>query len=78
MTTLEERFQKGIETLTKFRGGTPPASTSGTWREMAPDLYRIVNESLFWHHLAPPCPGSQAEGDVHPVGLDCPGEAYPA
>jgi alkylhydroperoxidase/carboxymuconolactone decarboxylase family protein YurZ len=55
MTTLEERFQKGIETLTKFRGGTPPASTSGTWREMAPDLYRIVNESLFgtiWHRPA--------------------------
>ena len=52
MTTLDERWQKGIETRTKFGGGTlTGGSTPSAW-DMAPDLERIAGEFLFgsiWH-----------------------------
>ena len=55
MTTLDERFRKGIETRTKFGGGTlTRGSTPVAW-DMAPDLERIANEFLFgsvWHRPA--------------------------
>ena len=44
MTTLDERWQKGIETRTKFGGGTlTGGSTPSAW-DMAPDLERIAGE----------------------------------
>jgi 4-carboxymuconolactone decarboxylase len=51
MTTLEERYQKGIETRTKFGAGTPRSGWA-TESQLAPDLYRIIEEALFgsiWH-----------------------------
>ena len=55
MTTLDERFQKGIETRTKFGGGTlTGGSTPMAW-DVAPDLERIAGEFLFgsiWHRPA--------------------------
>ena len=55
MTTLDERFQKGIETRTKFGGGTlTVGSTPMAW-DVAPDLERIAGEFLFgsiWHRPA--------------------------
>jgi len=52
MTTLDERFQKGIETRTKFGGGTMTAGSVTLAWPMAPDLERIAGEFLFgtiWH-----------------------------
>lgn len=53
MTTLHERYQKGIETRTMFGGGTlSPGSVP--W-DLAPDLNRIAGEALFgsiWHRPA--------------------------
>ncbi|MDA1128070.1 MAG: carboxymuconolactone decarboxylase family protein [Chloroflexi bacterium] len=55
MTTLDERLQKGIETRTKFGGGTlTGGSTPMAW-DVAPDLERIAGEFLFgsiWHRPA--------------------------
>ncbi len=48
MTTLNERFQKGLETRSGFAGGGPVGSGSvPDSRELAPDLHRIAGESLF-------------------------------
>ena len=48
MTTLNERFQKGVETRTKFTGGGPIGSGSVLYsQELAPDLHRIALEALF-------------------------------
>ena len=49
MTTLDERFQRGLEMRTRlaggqgriFRGSVPSAY------ELAPDMYRITTESLY-------------------------------
>ena len=47
MTTLEERYQKGLDIRAKFGGGVPgPGSVPGS-QEMAPDLHRIADEALF-------------------------------
>ncbi len=55
MTTLDERYQKGIETRTKFGGGTLASlNTPSAW-DVAPDLDRIAGEFLFgsiWHRPA--------------------------
>ena len=55
MTTLDERYQKGIETRTKFGGGTLASlNTPSAWN-VAPDLDRIAGEFLFgsiWHRPA--------------------------
>ena len=43
MTTLNERFQKGAETRSKFTGGGPIGSGSvPASQEVAPDLHRIA------------------------------------
>jgi len=47
MTTLDERAQKGLETRTKFGGGTPRSGWAKESGELAPDLYRIIDEALF-------------------------------
>ena len=48
MTTLNERFQKGLETRSKFVGGGPIGSGSvPASQEVAPDLHRIAGEALF-------------------------------
>ena len=47
MTTLDERFQKGIETRTKFGGGTLTGGSAPVAWEVAPDLNRIAGEFLF-------------------------------
>ena len=47
MTTLDERFQKGIATRTKFGGGTLTAGSTPLAWPMAPDLERIAGEFLF-------------------------------
>ncbi|NQW22241.1 MAG: carboxymuconolactone decarboxylase family protein [SAR202 cluster bacterium] len=55
MTTLDERFQKGIETRTKFGGGTLTGGSVPTAWDVAPDLQRIAGEFLFgsiWHRPA--------------------------
>ena len=55
MTTLDERFQKGIATRTKFGGGTLTAGSTPLAWPMAPDLERIAGEFLFgsvWHRPA--------------------------
>ena len=55
MTTLDERYQKGIETRTKFGGGTLTAGSTPIAWDMAPDLDRIAGEFLFgsiWHRPA--------------------------
>ena len=52
MTTLDERWQKGIETRTKFGGGTLTGGSTPLAWHMAPDLERIAGEFLFgsiWH-----------------------------
>jgi 4-carboxymuconolactone decarboxylase len=53
--TLDERYQKGIETRTEFGGGTlATLNTSLAW-DVAPDLNRIAGEFLFgsiWHRPA--------------------------
>ena len=47
MTTLEERYQKGMAIRGRFGGGVPgPGSVPGS-REVAPDLHRIADEALF-------------------------------
>ncbi|PKB72488.1 MAG: hypothetical protein BZY87_00095 [SAR202 cluster bacterium Io17-Chloro-G6] len=55
MTTLNERYQKGIETRTKFGGGTLTGGSAPVAWEVAPDLNRIAGEFLFgsiWHRPA--------------------------
>ncbi len=55
MTTLDERFQKGIETRTRFGGGTLTGGSAPVAWEVAPDLNRIAGEFLFgsiWHRPA--------------------------
>ena len=55
MTTLDERYQQGIETRTKFGGGTLTGGSTPVAWEMAPDLERIAGEFLFgsiWHRPA--------------------------
>lgn len=55
MTTLDERFQKGIETRTKFGGGALTGGSVPTAWDIAPDLQRIAGEFLFgsiWHRPA--------------------------
>jgi len=55
MTTLDERYQKGIETRTKFGGGTLASLNTPLAWEVAPDLNRIAGEFLFgsiWHRPA--------------------------
>jgi len=47
MTTLDERYQKGLEIRTKFGGGTPRSGWATESGELAPDLYRIIDEALF-------------------------------
>ena len=48
MTTLNERFEKGQETRSKFTGGGPIGSGSvPSSQEVAPDLHRIAMEALF-------------------------------
>ena len=48
MTTLNERFQKGLEIRSKFVGGGPIGSGSvPASQEVAPDLHRIAGEALF-------------------------------
>ena len=47
MTTLDQRFQKGIETRTKFGGGTLTGGSAPVAWEVAPDLNRIAGEFLF-------------------------------
>lgn len=47
MTTLDERHQKGLEIRTKFGGGTPRPGWATESGELAPDLYRIIDEALF-------------------------------
>ena len=47
MTTLDERFQKGIETRTRFGGGTLTGGSALAAWEVAPDLNRIAGEFLF-------------------------------
>ena len=59
MTTLDERYQKGLEIRTKFGGGTPRSGWATESGELAPDLYRIIDEALFgsiWQR-----PGLKAE-----------------
>jgi 4-carboxymuconolactone decarboxylase len=59
MTTLNERYQKGLETRTKFGGGTPRSGWATESGALAPDLYRIIEEALFgsiWHR-----PGMKTE-----------------
>ena len=55
MSTLDERYQKGTETRTRFGGGTiRDGSVPGAW-QLAPDLQRIAGEALFgsiWHRPA--------------------------
>ena len=55
MTTLDERYQKGIETRTKFGGGTLATLNTPLAWDVAPDLDRIAGEFLFgsiWHRPA--------------------------
>ena len=55
MTTLDERYQKGIETRTKFGGGTLATLNTPLAWDVAPDLNRIAGEFLFgsiWHRPA--------------------------
>ena len=55
MTTLDERFQKGIETRTKFGGGTLTGGSTPLAWPMAPDLNQIAGQFLFgsiWHRPA--------------------------
>jgi 4-carboxymuconolactone decarboxylase len=47
MTTLDERFQQGVNTRARMGGGTPTAGSVPASREMAPDLHRIAGEALF-------------------------------
>ena len=47
MTTLDERYQKGLEIRSKFGGGTPRPGWASESGELAPDLYRIIEEALF-------------------------------
>ncbi len=47
MTTLDERFQKGIETRTKFGGGTLTGGSTPLAWPMAPDLEKITGQFLF-------------------------------
>ncbi len=47
MTTLDERFKKGIETRTKFGGGTLTGGSTPVAWGVAPDLNRIAGEFLF-------------------------------
>ena len=47
MTSLEERFQKGMEIRSRFGAGTPSSGSVPVSREMAPDLHRIAGEALF-------------------------------
>ena len=52
---MDERFQKGIATRTKFGGGTLTAGSTPLAWPMAPDLERIAGEFLFgsvWHRPA--------------------------
>ncbi len=46
MTSLEERFQKGIEIRSRFGGGTPGSGSVPASREMAPDLHRIADDTV--------------------------------
>ena len=55
MTTLDERFQKGIETRTKFGAGVLSGGSVPSAWDIAPDLQRIAGEFLFgsiWHRPA--------------------------
>ena len=47
MTTLEERYQKGMAIRSRFGGGIPGPGSVPSSREMAPDLHRIADEALF-------------------------------
>ena len=49
MTTLEDRFQRGLEIRAQFAGGegrTFPGSVPVAY-ELAPDMYRIATECLY-------------------------------
>lgn len=53
--TLDERYQKGIETRTEFGGGTLATLNTPLAWDVAPDLNRIAGEFLFgsiWHRPA--------------------------
>ena len=55
MTPLDERFQKGIETRTKFGAGVLSGGSVPSAWDIAPDLQRIAGEFLFgsiWHRPA--------------------------
>jgi len=47
VSTLEERFQKGMEIRARFGGGTVGIGSVPGSRDMAPDLHRIAEEALF-------------------------------
>lgn len=60
MTTLDERFQKGMGTRAAFGGGSPVESTVPDSRELAPDLHRIAAEALFGSIWTRPALGLEA------------------
>jgi 4-carboxymuconolactone decarboxylase len=47
MATLEERFEKGTEILSRLGGGQPGSGSVPASRDLAPDMHHIAREALF-------------------------------